>query len=198
MSTEAAGKRGVRRTESAAYGTPSRRLHRLPAVGLALAGCGIATYLTLYQTGALHAVWEPLFGNGSRRILDSSLARSLPIPDAALGAAGYLCEAIIGGAGGDARWRRMPWLVVLYGAIVAAFFVGSIGLVCAQAFVFHAFCTLCLGSALISFVIAAIAGREPLATAHLLLRQWEDRRSWRLTLLHGEVAPPRLRRAHET
>lgn len=38
-------------------------------------------------------VWEPVFGNGSRPILDSGLARSLPAPDAAPGAAGYLVFA---------------------------------------------------------------------------------------------------------
>ncbi|HEX5271909.1 MAG TPA: vitamin K epoxide reductase family protein, partial [Gemmataceae bacterium] len=80
----------------------------------ALAGCGIATYLTLYQVDIVSHVWEPLFGDGSRYILkESAVARNLPIPDAALGAAAYLAEAILELIGGDDRWRTRPRVVLL-------------------------------------------------------------------------------------
>jgi hypothetical protein len=39
-------------------------------------------------------VWEPFFGEGSRVILTSSVSRLLPVPDAALGAFGYLLDAV--------------------------------------------------------------------------------------------------------
>ncbi len=41
---------------------PSGWSQRLPIVGLALVGFGIATYLTLFQVGVLSSVWEPFFG----------------------------------------------------------------------------------------------------------------------------------------
>ncbi len=59
---------------------------------LALVGTGVAAYLVLYQLDLIGSVWEPFFGDGSRRILNSRVSHLLPIPDAALGAAGYLPE----------------------------------------------------------------------------------------------------------
>ena len=45
---------------------PSSWPQRLPLVGLALIGFGIASYLALYQWGVFSTVWEPFFGGGSR------------------------------------------------------------------------------------------------------------------------------------
>ncbi|MGH7875641.1 MAG: hypothetical protein ACREQO_25900 [Candidatus Binatia bacterium] len=59
---------------------------------MVLVGFGIALYLFLYQLGLFLNVWEPFFGNGSRKVLQSHLTRVLPVPDAALGALGYLIE----------------------------------------------------------------------------------------------------------
>src|SRR5919205_1457619 len=84
---------------------PSAWSDRLPIIGLALLGFGIALYLALYQLGVFAGVWEPFFGDGSRRILHSSVSRLLPIPDAALGAMGYLLDAVTGAIGGRDRWR---------------------------------------------------------------------------------------------
>jgi hypothetical protein len=42
---------------------PSKWSRRLPVLLLALADCGIATYLALYQVDVLPTVWEPLFRN---------------------------------------------------------------------------------------------------------------------------------------
>jgi hypothetical protein len=66
---------------------PSAWSKRLPVIGLALLGCGIATYLGLYQVDVIRHVWEPFFGNGSEVILkQSTVAHLLPVPDALLGA----------------------------------------------------------------------------------------------------------------
>jgi uncharacterized membrane protein len=154
----------------------SRRMHtRTPTVSLRFryyllillpaAGCAVATYLALYQVGIVATVWEPLFGDGSRLILDSSFARSLPFPDAALGAAGYFAELLCA----TVRWRESAtearsawrvWLQRAYYALVAAFTVGSVLLVALQWGYFHAWCTLCLTSALLSFVIAGVVTGE--------------------------------------
>lgn len=145
-------------------GNPSRWAHRIPAIVLALTGCGIAAYLAAYQLGAFAHVWEPIFGDGSRTILHSSVAKLLPVPDAGLGAAGYLGEAVAGCLGGARRWRTAPWAVALYTLIVAAFAAGSLGLVLAQPLAFHAGCTLCLASAALSSAIALWVFPEPLAS----------------------------------
>ena len=147
---------------------PSRMSKRLPLAGLALCGALVALYLTLYQVDVIDSVWEPFFGDGSRKILDSSLARSLPVPDAALGVVAYLAEVVLDLIGGEDRWRRRPAVVLVFGALVLGMAAGSIGLVLLQAFYFRAFCTLCLVSAGISLVIAALALGEPLASLRFL------------------------------
>jgi hypothetical protein len=84
-------------------------------VVLALVGCAVATVLTLFQVGVLDDVWEPFFGDGSRRVLTSALSRALPVPDAALGAVAYLAEAVLTALGRPDRPE-----VVLTAAVVAA------------------------------------------------------------------------------
>ncbi|MGI8485628.1 MAG: vitamin K epoxide reductase family protein, partial [Thermomicrobiales bacterium] len=121
-------------------------------------------YLTLYQINVIGSVWEPFFGNGSKKILDSSLATSLPIPDALLGVIAYLVEVVLDLAGGEDRWHRRPWLTIAFGVVVIGMAAGSVGLVLMQAFYFQAFCTFCLVSAAISFVIAGLALGEPRAS----------------------------------
>lgn len=125
-------------------------------VVLAAAGCLVASYLTLYQLGVLDTVWEPLFGSGSQAILHSSVSRMLPVPDAALGAAGYLAELVCV----SVRHRTPKWVGYAYLALVIVFFLGSLALVGLQWGFFHAWCTLCLVSALISVAIAATVARE--------------------------------------
>jgi uncharacterized membrane protein len=137
--------------------------HRLPVIVLSLGGLAVATTLTLFQLGVAHDVWEPFFGDGSRRVLTSALSRALPIPDAAVGAAAYLAEAILDSLGGRHRWRTNPWLVVLTGLVAAGLGVAALGLVATQAFLVHAFCTLCLTSALLSLIIATLVAPEVLA-----------------------------------
>ena len=140
---------------------PSGWPSRLPALVLALVGCGIATYLTLYQVHVLADVWEPFFGDGSRYILrESAIARSLPIPDAALGAFAYLIEAISECVGGPGRWRSRPWAVLFTGAVAAGLAVAALVLIGFQAWWFRHYCTLCLASAACSLTIAALVAPE--------------------------------------
>jgi Vitamin K epoxide reductase family len=94
---------------------PSSWSERLPLVGLALAGFAIAISLTYFQVGIIHALWDPFFGSASSaRVSSSPVSRLLPIPDASLGALGYAADAILGSIGGPDRWRRMPWMVLLF------------------------------------------------------------------------------------
>lgn len=160
---------------------PSAWPQRLPIVGLALVGAAIATYLTLYQLEVVTTVWEPFFGRGSERVLNSSVSRLLPVPDAALGAAGYLADAITGVIGGTERWRTMPWLVVLFGLAVGPLGAASIVLVVLQPVLFDSFCTLCLASAVTSVVMIGPAMDEVLASLQVLRRARDERQSvWRV------------------
>ena len=147
---------------------PSDWSVRLPAAALALVGCAIATYLALYQLGAVARVWEPFFANGSRVILrESAVSRFLPVPDAVLGAAAYLVESVAECVGGRQRWRTRPAAVFVAGTVAAALLLAAVVLVGCQVLWFHTYCTLCLASAGCSLVIAALVAPEvSAAVAH--------------------------------
>ena len=153
---------------------PSTWSQRIPIIVLALVGFGIATYLALYQLRIIDDVWEPFFGDGSRTILNSSVSHILPIPDAALGAIGYLADAVTGAIGGRQRWRTMPWMVIVFGIAVGPLGVVSITLVVLQPVMFDAWCTLCLASAVISVAMIGPAMDEFLASCQYM-RQEQDR-----------------------
>lgn len=143
---------------------PSEWSERIPIVALALVGTAIATYLSLYQLDVIPDVWDPFFGDGSRTILNSKVSHILPIPDAALGAFGYLLDAVTGVIGGTQRWKTMPWIVIVFGLAVGPLGAISILLVILQPVMFDAFCTLCLASAVISVLMIAPAMDEFLAS----------------------------------
>ena len=82
----------------------------MPVIVLAVVGCGVASYLTLYQLRLTSSVWDPWFGPASSEAV-LNLAR--PIPDALLGAVAYVLEAILTAVGGQERWRTNPRLVLL-------------------------------------------------------------------------------------
>jgi uncharacterized membrane protein len=159
---------------------PSSWSERLPLIGLAVVGFGIAGYLALVQLGSIARAWEPFFGSGSETILHSGVSRVLPVPDAALGAAGYLLDAASGAIGGRERWRTMPWIVVVFGIAVGPLGAVSLLLVILQPVLFHAWCTLCLSSALISVLMIGPAMDEMLASLQVLAREHRAGRSvWR-------------------
>ena len=153
---------------------PSAWSERLPIVALAAAGFVIAIYLALYQWRVFDTVWEPFFGDGSRTILNSSISRILPVPDAALGALGYLVDAVTGAIGGTKRWKTMPWIVIVFGLAVGPLGAVSILLVILQPVLFDAWCTLCLASAVISVVMIGPAMDEMLASLQYLRAEWKN------------------------
>lgn len=157
---------------------PSAWKERLPLALVALLGLAIASYLALFQVGVVGHVFEPFFGAGSRIILTSGVSHLLPVPDAALGAAGYLLDAVAGLVGGTARWRRMPWIVVLFGIAVGPLGAASILLVILQPVLYEHWCTLCLASALLSIGLIGPAMDEVLASLQFLRREQRAGRSW--------------------
>jgi hypothetical protein len=154
---------------------------RLPVIGLAILGFLIAGYLALYQWRIVSWVWDPFFPAGSLKILNSRISHILPIPDAALGAIGYLVDAITGAIGGRARWRTMPWVVILFGIAVGPLGVVSVLLVVLQPMLFDAWCTLCLASAVVSLLVIGPAMDEFLASLqHLKRTSHEGMPFWRV------------------
>lgn len=149
---------------------PSKWSQRLPIAAAAMVGFAIATYLALFQYGVIDTVWEPFFGDGSRIILTSDLSRVLPVSDAALGAAGYLADAVAGVLLGVTRWRTAPWIVVVFAIAVGPLGIISILLVIAQPVLYGSFCTLCLVTAAISLAMIPPAVDEALASLQELRR----------------------------
>ena len=161
---------------------PSSWPQRLPIIALAAVGFLIASYLALYQIRdqiplAL-SVWEPFFGSGSEVVLNSWVSKVLPVSDAALGAFGYLADAVTGAIGGRKRWRTMPWLVILFGIFVGPLGAVSVLLVILQPILFDSWCTLCLVTAAISIVMIGPAMDEVLASLQHLKREAREGRSW--------------------
>lgn len=172
---------------------PSAWNQRLPIVGVAFVGLLIAVYLSLYQYGVVTAVWDPFFGDGSRKILTSRVSNILPIKDAALGAVGYLLDMISGAAYGQDRWRTHPWVVIVFGLAVGPLGGGSILLVILQPVLLNAFCTLCLASATISVLMIGPALDEVLASLQFLRRvNYEGRPVWRAFWGIGDSTDPAL------
>jgi uncharacterized membrane protein len=160
---------------------PASWSQRIPIVVLAVIGVFIATYLALYQLEIFPTVWEPFFGEGSKTILNSKVSKVLPIPDAALGAFGYLVDAVTGIIGGKKRWKTMPWIVVIFGMAVGPLGFVSVMLVVFQPVLYSAWCTLCLASAVISIAMIGPAMDEMLASLQYLQRaRRKDVSTWKV------------------
>lgn len=170
---------------------PAAWSERLPIVGLALVGLGIAMYLSLYQWEVINRIWEPFFGGednlggGSKNILRESgvskqTMKYLGVPDAFLGAFGYFVDAVTGAIGSTKRWKTMPWIVIVFGLAVGPLGFVSIMLVVFQPVLYDSFCTLCLTTAVISVAMIGPAMDEMLASLQYMKRVKDsDRSFWR-------------------
>jgi uncharacterized membrane protein len=127
-------------------------------VGLAFAGLVVSAYLTAYQLGLVGHVWDPVFGSAaSRAVLHSVVDRVLPVPDALLGAAAYAAEVALGLA---VLVTARTIVRLVYGLLALGMALVSVGLVLLQALVVHHACLLCLASAIVSWLVAALVVPE--------------------------------------
>ncbi len=94
----------------------------------------------------------------------------------------------------------MPWIVLLLGVIAGGLAVGGVLLAIFQPVLFHAYCTLCLGSAACSILMVGFVMAEVLATLQFLKREREQGRStWQaLWGRQARAAPSALARATMT
>nr|BFE59050.1 hypothetical protein GCM10020063_035760 [Dactylosporangium thailandense] len=165
-----------------AFDGPSAWPARIIVAVLALTGFAVSLRLAMFQYGVTGEVWEPWFGDGSVRVLDSAFSRSLPVRDAALGAAAYLLEMVLELSGGTRRWRRRPWLVLLLGLTAAAIALTAIGLILVQALVVGTFCTLCLLSAAISLTVPFLVAEEVTAAWRQIRRAHRYGLTWKVAV----------------
>ena len=148
---------------------------RLPLVGLAALGFAAAFYTGFYQLGIVPHLWDPFFGSQSSYLVTHSVvSRILPFPDGLLGLIGYFCDMLFGALGGADRWRRAPWLVLVFCAIITAMATVSVLLTITMGVLVRHWCTVCLFSASISTLIFGLGVGEALPALQYLTRVYGD------------------------
>lgn len=167
---------------------PSGWFQRGPIVAMAFVGFFLSRYLAAYQLGHIPYPWDPFFGDGTRRVLDSEVSKAWPISDAGLGAVSYMLEALSGLMGGRNRWRTMPWMVVMFGVLVVPLGVVSIVLVILQPVAVGAWCTLCLITAAAMLIMIAPAIDEVVAMGQFLVgARREGKPFWHMFWVGGTL-----------
>lgn len=160
---------------------PSSWGQRVAISMLAFVALLAAIHLGLYQWRLIDTVWDPIFHDQSKQVLDSEVSHVMRqwfiIPDAILGALAYLGDIIFALAGSKRRWQDRPWLVVLFGLdVIPLGIVGAI-LVFLQGAVVGYWCFLCIVSAIISLILVVLAYDEVWSTFIFLHRLWKRTKS---------------------
>lgn len=173
---------------------PSAWTQRVPIVALALVGLYVSRYLAGYQMGHVDGVWEPFFAgsaadprNGTEEIITSSVSQAWPVPDAALGGYTYMLEILTGIIGSRARWRTMPWLVLLFGLMVVPLGIVSITFVIIQPIVIGTWSTLALIGAAAMLLQIPYSLDELLAVLQFLRRRVKAGQSLLRVFLFGDT-----------
>lgn len=168
---------------------PSAWTQRVGIIACAFLQFYIARPMAAFQLGHTNEIWDPVFGDGTRRVLESDVSKSFPVSDAGLGAVTYLVEALTGFLGGTRRWRTMPWAVILFGIMIVPVGVVSIVLVMLQPVAVGAWCFWCLMTAALTVVMIGPALDEVLATAQFLIQARRNGQSvWSAFWRGGTVA----------
>lgn len=173
---------------------PSSWTQRLPIIALAFVGLYFARYLAAYQLGYVSGVWDPFFAgdprdpqNGTEEIITSSVSQAWPVSDAAVGALTYMLEILTGVIGSTRRWRTMPWLVVLFGVMIAPLGVVSIFFIVIQPIWIGTWCTLCLIGAMAMLLQIPYSLDELVATGQFLKRRRRAGESVLRTFFRGDT-----------
>lgn len=173
---------------------PSAWTQRLPIILLAVFGLLFSRYLAAYQMGHIDGVWEPFFPgvasdpqNGTEEIITSSVSEAWPVPDAALGAYVYMVEILTGIVGSRARWRTMPWLVLLFGLLIVPLGIISISFIIIQPIVIGTWSTLALIGAAAMLIQIPYSVDELAASLSFIRRRVKAGKSFLRVLLFGDV-----------
>lgn len=173
---------------------PSEWTQRLPIIVLALVGLHVSRYLAAYQLGHIPDVWDPFFAgsaadpqNGTEEIITSAVSRAWPVSDAAVGGYTYLLEILTGIVGSRMRWRTMPWLVVLFGLMIAPLGITSIFFIIIQPVVIGTWSTLALIAAVAVLLQIPYSLDELLATLQYLRRRAKAGQNWLRVFFVGDT-----------
>src|SRR5690606_1411583 len=173
---------------------PSSWTQRLPIVLVALIGLQVSRYLAAYQLGHIDGVWEPFFAgspldprNGTEEIITSQVSEAWPVSDAAVGGWTYVLEILTGLVGTRARWRTMPWLVLLFGLMIAPLGITSVFFIIIQPVVIGTWSTLTLIAAAAVLIQIPYSLDELLATLQFLRRRMRAGRSLLRVFLFGDT-----------
>lgn len=173
---------------------PSAWTQRLPIIATALIGLFVARYLAGYQLGHIPAVWDPFFDgsptdpqNGTEEVITSALSKAFPVSDAALGGYTYLMEILTGLVGAKARWRTMPWLVVLFGLMIAPLGITSIAFVIIQPIVIGTWSIVALIGAAAILIQIPYSLDELIATLQFVRRRIKAGRNGFAVFFQGDT-----------
>ena len=163
---------------------PSKWSQRIAVCCVAAAAVLIAMYMGLYQWQLINDVWDPVFGDQSKQVLNSKASHVMwkwfRIPDSIMGAIAYLGDIIFALAGSTRRWQDRPWLVILFGFDVIPVGIVSAVLVFMQGAVVGAWCFLCLITAVITLILILLAYDEIWSCILFLYGVWKKSKSVRL------------------
>jgi uncharacterized membrane protein len=156
---------------------PSKWSQRIVISLVASIAVVIAVYMGLYQLRLIDHVWDPIFGEQSKLVLDSNVSHSMRkwfrMPDSIMGSLAYLGDIIFALAGSTRRWQDRPWLVILFGIDVIPLGIVSAVLIFMQGFVVGSFCFLCLVTAVISLILVLLAYDEIWSCLLFLRAVWK-------------------------
>lgn len=170
---------------------PSSWAQRWILIATGFAGFITSRHLAMYQLGYIDQIWDPFFGTGTTRVLDSKMSHSWPISDAGLGTISYTFEFLMGFMGSPKRWRTMPWMVAFFGILVIPLGLTHILLVISQPLVVGEWCTLCLLAAAIMLPMIPLEVDEVIAMGQHMVqakrRGDRDGSVWRVFWLGGKA-----------
>ena len=168
--------------------SPSTWAQRAPILALGLFGFFLSRYMAAYQLGHILNAWDPFFGEGTERILDSEVSRMFPVSDAGLGASVYLLEVLMTAMGDARRWRTMPWMVAFFAILVVPLGVTSIVLVILQPISVGTWATLALIAAVAMLVMVPLMLDEVIAMGQFMVGSRRAGKSlWRAFWLGGNL-----------
>ncbi|MBI2742450.1 MAG: dTDP-glucose 4,6-dehydratase [Chlamydiales bacterium] len=160
---------------------PSSWGPRIVMAFFALSCAFLAHYMAAFQLGFISSIWDPIFGDGTYKVVTSDVSKAFPVSDAGLGALAYTIEALTCCQGDNQRWRSMPWAAVTFGLLAVPVSIVSILLIISQPVIVGAWCSWCLLIALLMVLMIPVALSEFVASIRFLHQSYRKKKPlWHL------------------